>query len=78
MKQRLNHETHELTEEESSVARDQRMEKPLTFVSPEAMIRHDAANTTVPPQMRDRVMRSIARETRETNPAPWWKRWMPF
>jgi hypothetical protein len=78
MKQRLTHETQELTEDELSAAQDQRTEMPLTFDSPEAMIRHDAAQTAVPPQMRDRVMQSIARETIQNNPAPWWKRWMPF
>lgn len=78
MKQRLKHETRELTEEQSSVARDQRTEKSLSFDSPEAMIRHDAGHTAVPPHLRDRVMRSIAEEASQTNPAPWWKRWMRF
>lgn len=78
MKQRLNHETGERTEEESSMVGNHRTEETLAFDSPEAMIRYDAARTTVPPQMRDRVMRSISQESGESNPRPWWKRWMPF
>lgn len=78
MKQRLTQKTTEDTEEESSATHDQLSETSLTFDSAEAMIRHDAAHTPAPPEMRDRVMRSIARESVESNPAPWWKRWMPF
>lgn len=76
MKQRLKHETGEEMEEESSL--DQRTEEALTFDTPEAMLRYDAAHTPVPPQMRERVMQSISEEPVEANPRPWWKRWMPF
>ncbi|MDB6076350.1 MAG: hypothetical protein JWO82_97, partial [Akkermansiaceae bacterium] len=65
-------------EEESSVAGVHRSEPSLTFDSAEAMIRHDAAQVTVPPQMRDRVMKSIAQEIQPSRPLPWWKRWKPF
>jgi len=78
MKQRVTHETREHTEEKSSVEQDQRTEESLLFDSAEAMIRHDAASTTVPPGLRDRVMDSIAQEARENTSTPWWKRWMPF
>lgn len=78
MKQRLTHETAERMEEESSVVRENLTNQSLDFETPEAMLRHDAAHTIVPPQVRDRVMESVARETRDHNPAPWWKRWMPF
>jgi hypothetical protein len=78
MKQRLTHKTQELTEEELAAAQDQWTEEFLTFDSADDMIRHDAAHTVVPPQIRDRVMQSITRETIQDNPAPWWKRWMPF
>ncbi|MBK1814960.1 hypothetical protein JIN84_04995 [Luteolibacter yonseiensis] len=78
MKQRLTQETRELTGEESSMAEDQRTEKSLVFDSVEAMIRHDAANTVVPPDLKNRVMRSVAREPGENTSKPWWKRWMPF
>ena len=78
MKHRLNHETGEEMEEESSIAGDQRTEKALAFESAEEMLRHDAANTPVPPQMRERVMQSISQEPVREDPKPWWKRWMPF
>ena len=74
MKHRLNHETREQTEEQSSLARDES----TTFDSVDEMMRQDAANTTVPPLLGERVMRSIAREPLEKSPSPWWKRWMPF
>lgn len=78
MKQRLNHETREHSGEESTVAANHDAESTLTFDTAEAMLRHDAASTDVPSELRDRVMRSVAQEARETQTAPWWKRWMPF
>ncbi len=78
MKQRLTHETQEQTEKDVSFAQDQRTEKSLAFDSPEAMIRYDAASIGLPPQMQDRVKRSIALEPIPNNPAPWWKQWIPF
>ena len=78
MKHRLNHETGEEMEEESSITGDQRTEKELSFETAEEMLRYDAAQTPVPPQMRERVMQSISKEPVKANPTPWWKRWMPF
>jgi len=78
MKPRLSHETREQTGEESLMTAEHRTDESLNFDSAETMIRHDAAQTPVPPQLRDRVMQSIAREVPINNPAPWWKRWMPF
>lgn len=78
MKQRLTHETLERTEEESIASLNHEADESLTFDSAEAMIRHDAGRTEVPPQMRDRVLQSVAKEVRQNNPSPWWKRWMPF
>lgn len=78
MKQRLTQQTRELTEEESSVAQDQRTEPSMVFESAEDMIRHDAAHTPVPPGLRGRMMNSIAQEARENTSTPWWKRWMRF
>lgn len=78
MKHRLNHETREHAEEESSLAEVHRSETRLTFESAEAMLRHDAAQVTAPAQIRDRVMKSIAQEIQTSNPQPWWKRWKPF
>jgi hypothetical protein len=78
MKHRLNHETGEETVEESTLAGKQRAEEALSFDTPEAMLRHDAAHTPVPPRVRERVMQSISREAAGSRPKPWWKRWMPF
>ncbi|RYD34256.1 MAG: hypothetical protein EOP86_11380 [Verrucomicrobiaceae bacterium] len=83
MKQRLTHETRERTKEDQSPAHDhrhdqnQRTEPVLVFDSADSMIRHDAARTEIPEQVRERVMRSIARTPlQNSKPAPWWRRWM--
>lgn len=74
MKHRLNHETRQQTEEESTTRQD----GSTTFASVDALIRHDAANTPVPPGLQERVMRSAAQLPHDQVPSPWWKRWMPF
>ena len=78
MKQRLTYETHEYGEQEGSLAENQETEASLTFQSAEAMIRHDAEQNFVPPQIRDRLMQSVDQEFSNIKPTPWWKRWMPF
>jgi len=42
------------------------------FASVEDLLRHDAAHTTVPPAVAERVRDSIAREA--PAPKPWWQR----
>lgn len=75
MKHRLSHETREQTGEGLSVSELHSSGEALTFDSPEAMIRHDAALTELPPQLPERIAQSVARESPPKSPTPWWKRW---
>jgi hypothetical protein len=43
------------------------------FATPEEMLRYDAAQTAVPPQVLERLRDSLARESQPKR--PWWKRW---
>ena len=70
MKQRLTSESKEEAEELSAQLGQEAGD--LEFESVEALIRHDAALTTVPPQLLDRVLRDI---DQEPPTLPWWKRW---
>ncbi|MEY4489218.1 MAG: hypothetical protein RIQ79_1726, partial [Verrucomicrobiota bacterium] len=42
------------------------------FATPEALLRHDAAQTPVPPQVADRLRASLAAEPVKS--AAWWRR----
>lgn len=42
------------------------------FETPEALLRHDAANTPVPPQVAERLRASLDAEP--VKPASWWSR----
>ena len=42
------------------------------FSSPEALLRHDAAQTPAPPGVADRLRASLAAEP--VKPASWWRR----
>ena len=44
------------------------------FESPEALLRHDAAQTPVPPQVSERLRASLAAEP--VKPASWWRRFL--
>jgi hypothetical protein len=43
------------------------------FATPEEMLRCDAGQTVVPPQVLERLRDSLAREPQPRR--PWWKRW---
>ncbi len=45
------------------------------FASAEAMIREDAAHTTPPERLEQRVRESIRREPPPPR-TPWWRRWL--
>ena len=45
----------------------------LEFDSPEALLRHDAARTPVPPRIGERLGEALIREPARER-APWWKR----
>jgi hypothetical protein len=42
------------------------------FAGAEELLRHDAAQTTVPPQIAERLKRS-AQNAAPAQPRPWWK-----
>ena len=44
----------------------------LEFESPEALLRHDAAETPAPPALADRLRNSLSDEPAPR--APWWRR----
>ncbi|HTV62149.1 MAG TPA: hypothetical protein VMH30_06230 [Verrucomicrobiae bacterium] len=44
------------------------------FATPEEMLRHDAKQTQVPPQIAHRLSQSLQNEP--LSPRPWWKRWL--
>lgn len=43
------------------------------FATPEELLRHDAAQTPVPPEVADRLRASLDAEP-ATKPASWWRR----
>ncbi len=57
----------ELTAQETTAAQNVR-----EFATPEEMLRLDAAQTPVPPQIRERLEHSLEREGK---PRAWWRRW---
>lgn len=54
---------------------EQQTQRPagLEFESPEAMLRHDALHTPVPPALVDRLKQSLA-ELPPPPRRPWWRR----
>jgi hypothetical protein len=46
--------------------------QPLEFATPEAMLRHDALHTPVPPSVEQRLQVSVSRLPAPAR--PWWRR----
>ena len=46
--------------------------QPLEFATPEAMLRHDALRTPVPPSVEYRLQESVSRLPAPAR--PWWRR----
>ena len=57
----------------ATVRTEQSAERLIEFESVESAIRQDAADTVVPPHLRERVLRH---PTEERSDRPWWKRWL--
>ena len=69
---KLQHE-HEQAQEQTAQAQQQTQQQaPLEFSTAEEAIRHDAAQTDLPPAIAERLRDSIAREPKPA--ASWWKR----
>lgn len=66
-----NQQEHESAQEH--LAASQTQQSPVQFGSVEEMIRHDAAQTPVPPSVERRVAKSVAGLA--PHPRPWWRRW---
>jgi hypothetical protein len=65
---RLNqHEREQTTQQQNS-----RQQTAVEFASAEEMLRHDAAQTTVPPAVAERLQKSIGREPKSGR--SWWQR----
>jgi hypothetical protein len=44
------------------------------FATPEELLRHDRAQTEVPPAVAERLVETIAAEPKPASAKPWWKR----
>jgi hypothetical protein len=61
-------------EQEQLAAQQQAQQQvPTEFESPEAMLRHDALHTAVPPAVAQRLRDSISQLP--APPRSWWRRW---
>lgn len=62
---------HKAGEQQVETAESQTKQTPLEFATPEALLRHDAMHTVVPPRVKERLQRSAAKEPVSR---PWWRR----
>jgi hypothetical protein len=62
-----------LTSEQQQEQAHTQQQAGLEFETPEAMLRHDALHTPVPPGIESRLQVSLAAEPPGPTP-PWWKR----
>jgi hypothetical protein len=69
-KSKLQHEQEQ--ESEQTTQGQQTQQAPLEFATAEEAIRHDAAQSDLPPAIAKRLRDSIAREPKPA--ASWWKR----
>lgn len=67
---KLRQQTHE--QQNAELNQRQQKHAVLEFASAEEMIRDDARQTPVPPQIAERLHESIAREPKPVT--PWWRR----
>ena len=69
---KLQHEQEQEHQKEQTAQGQQTQQAPLEFAAAEEAIRHDAAQTDLPPAIAERLRNSIAREPKPA--ASWWKR----
>jgi len=67
------HNLRQREQEELAAQQQQQTESKAVreFATPEELLRHDAAQTTVPPAIEERLQRSVAAEQK---PKSWWQR----
>jgi len=68
---KLQQSTREESVQENQLASEQK-QVAREFNSAEEMLRHDAGQTLVPPEIAARLQESIAKEPPQRN---WWRRW---
>jgi hypothetical protein len=59
--------------QEEALAQHLQTQSAREFATPEEILRCDAGQTVVPPQVLERLRDSLAREPQPQR--PWWKRW---
>ena len=69
---KLQHEQEQAQEQTVQGQAQQTQQAPLEFAAAEEAIRHDAAQTDLPPAIAKRLRDSIAREPKPAS--SWWKR----
>lgn len=71
----MNHHLQHQTGQEQTTAQQNssRQQTALEFSTAEEAIRHDAAQTELPPALAERLKKSIAQEPPQEG-ASWWKR----
>jgi hypothetical protein len=62
---------HKFSKKQISEQRQEQRETAPEFTSVEEMLRYDAAHTTPPPALAQRLQESLSKEV----PKPWWRRW---
>jgi hypothetical protein len=58
----------------SAASLQQQAQAAQDFATPEDMLRHDAAQTPVPPAVEQRLQQSLE-QLPPSPPQPWWRRW---
>ena len=66
--------TQEQQSQQISTERQTQASGAREFASPEEMLRYDAAHTTVPPEIAQRLQKSTGDLPKPK--ASWWKRWL--
>lgn len=69
----LHEQSHDQTAEQAAQHHAEAAPPALEFDSPEAALRHDAAQTPAPPAVADRLRESLADEPPPPR-ASWWRR----
>ena len=69
----MNHNLQHKTGQEQTAQNSAQQQTALEFSTAEEALRHDAAQTELPPTLAERLKKSIAQEPPKEN-VPWWKR----
>ena len=70
----MKHESKQRSQEQERLAAAARQTTACEFATAEELLRHDAAQTEVPPVIAERLTKSIQNLPRPTK--TWWQRWL--